>query len=444
MSDTDNDKKITEVLYEHNLELAVKNKTLSLLEELYQRSILNLSPEKMSQEIDDTIRKDLNLEFSGILLWDRNSDTLLPLAFSKTDRLLKILKKLGFSLKEIKITNASEREFFKKVVSEHKENISNDIEEVWRELIKSEHLAEIKKESHLKTFLVYPLLTDKSVMGVLLLGLNRDYNALNSFEKESIKSFINVIALSLDKVFLYKNLQDANESLRNLVRQREALTHLITHKIKGSFTRSKYVFAGILDGMFGPINDNMKKYVEQGLESDDNGVKTIDLILNAANLQKGTVKYDMKPVDLKIMVAKKIDEKKDLAEKKGLKLNENMDESEYKINGDAFWLEEVINNFIENAIHYTPNGEVVVGLEKKDKKILFSVKDTGVGITDEDKKNLFTEGGRGKDSVKVNVDSTGYGLYTVKLVVEAHGGRVWAESEGAGKGTTFFAEFDAI
>jgi signal transduction histidine kinase len=68
------------------------------------------------------------------------------------------------------------------------------------------------------------------------------------------------------------------------------------------------------------------------------------------------------------------------------------------------------------------------------------VKDTGIGITKEDRKNLFTEGGRGKESVKVNVDSTGYGLYTVKLIIEAHKGKVTMESEGAGKGSTFFVE----
>ena len=73
-------------------------------------------------------------------------------------------------------------------------------------------------------------------------------------------------------------------------------------------------------------------------------------------------------------------------------------------------------------------------------KIKLSVKDTGLGITAEDMEHLFTEGGRGKDSVKVNVDSTGYGLFTVKMIVEAHKGRVWAESEGAGKGSQFYVE----
>ncbi|MDE1919073.1 MAG: HAMP domain-containing histidine kinase [Patescibacteria group bacterium] len=68
------------------------------------------------------------------------------------------------------------------------------------------------------------------------------------------------------------------------------------------------------------------------------------------------------------------------------------------------------------------------------------MKDTGIGITEEDKKRLFTEGGHGKDSQKVNVHSTGYGLFIAKNIVEAHGGTIRAESEGAGKGSTFIVE----
>ena len=112
--------------------------------------------------------------------------------------------------------------------------------------------------------------------------------------------------------------------------------------------------------------------------------------------------------------------------------------------GDAFWLHEVVNNYLENSIKYSKEGSIKVTLEKKDGKVLLSVKDTGIGITEEDKKNLFTEGGRGKDSVKTNVDSTGYGLYTVKLIMDAHKGRAWAESEGPGKGSTFYVELAAV
>jgi signal transduction histidine kinase len=96
---------------------------------------------------------------------------------------------------------------------------------------------------------------------------------------------------------------------------------------------------------------------------------------------------------------------------------------------------------IDNSISYTPTGSIGVSLKKESNKIILTVKDTGVGITDEDKKHLFTEGGHGKDSQKVNVHSTGYGLFITKSIVEAHGGTVRAESEGQDKGSTFTVEF---
>jgi signal transduction histidine kinase len=65
-------------------------------------------------------------------------------------------------------------------------------------------------------------------------------------------------------------------------------------------------------------------------------------------------------------------------------------------------------------------------------------------LTDSDKDKLFTEGGRGDDSVRINVNSTGYGLYIVKKIVENHNGKIWAESAGRGHGSKFFVELDVV
>ncbi len=255
---------------------------------------------------------------------------------------------------------------------------------------------------------------------------------------------------NLEVVRLYKQvdtlnheLGTANENLKNLIKQRESLVHLITHKVKGSFTRTKYIFAGILDGTFGEISPEIRKYAEQGLEFDNSGIQTVDLVLNVANLQNGLIKYEMKPIDFKNIVLETVADKKIAAEAKGLKIETEIKDGLYNITGDAFWLKEAVNNLIGNSVAYTKEGIIIIGLENNNGKIKLSVKDNGIGITEEDKKNLFKEGGRGKDSVKVNVDSTGYGLFTVKLVVDAHKGKVWAESEGEGKGSTFFVELPA-
>ncbi|MBI3888373.1 hypothetical protein HY311_01120 [Candidatus Nomurabacteria bacterium] len=255
---------------------------------------------------------------------------------------------------------------------------------------------------------------------------------------------INLIRSVILEVEQKEELAKLNTSLEESIKQRESLVHLVTHKVKGSFTRSKYIFAGILDGTFGEINDEVKKRAEQGLESDNMGIETVDLVLNADNLQKGIVKYDMQKTDFKEIVQKTVEEKNVSAKAKGLEITMKIKENAYSVLGDAFWLKEAVNNLIENSIKYTREGKITVGLEKNADKILLSVKDTGVGITEEDKKGLFTEGGRGKNSVKVNVDSTGYGLYSVKFIIEAHKGRVWAESEGADKGSQFYLELPAI
>jgi len=256
---------------------------------------------------------------------------------------------------------------------------------------------------------------------------------------------------NLELAKLYKQVESlngelgkANESLKDLIKQRESLVHLVTHKVKGSFTRSKYIFDGMLTGTFGETTPEIKKYAQMGLESDNMGIQTVDLVLNADNLQKGTVKYDMKPIDFKEMVLKIISEKKVPIEAKGLKLETDIKDGVYSVLGDPTWLKEAISNLVENSLRYTKEGGIKIKLENNSGKIKFVIKDTGIGINDEDKKNLFTEGGRGKNSVKMNVDSTGYGLYSVKLIIEAHKGKVWAESEGSDKGSTFFVELSAV
>jgi signal transduction histidine kinase len=277
------------------------------------------------------------------------------------------------------------------------------------------------------------------------------------FISSSTDKWLSLVTLTLSisiSFMMFKNLkresdqrvqiEKLNTDLQSVIQQRESLMHLINHKVKGSFTHSKYIFAALIDGMFGVITPEIKKAAQMGLDSDNLGVKTIDLILNAANLQNGTIQYDMKPASFKDVLLKTIEDKKETIEKKGLKLEVNIKEDDFTMNGDIFWLREVTNNLIDNALYYTKAGSITVGLERKGSKILFSVKDTGIGISEDDKKILFKEGGRGKESVKTNVNSTGYGLYSVKLIVGSHGGRAWAESEGKDKGSSFFVELNAL
>lgn len=222
--------------------------------------------------------------------------------------------------------------------------------------------------------------------------------------------------------------------------QQTVLIHFITHQIKGFFTMSRNIFSLMLENTFGELAPDMRRMAQQGFDNTTKGVTTVQEILNAANLKKGTVAMKMAPFDIRELVEQVLGELKPRIEAAALHVESTLPQGPLSVMGDRFQLHEVFKNLIDNAIRYTPKGTIAVKLDKRDMVAHFEVKDSGVGLSDDDKKKLFTEGGRGKESLKVNVDSTGFGLYIVKGIVDQHKGKVWAESEGQGKGSTFMVD----
>jgi len=236
---------------------------------------------------------------------------------------------------------------------------------------------------------------------------------------------------------LAADLKTANDNQVNLI-------HIMNHQIKGKLGDARAAFAELLTDDYGVVPESAKVIIKKGLEETETGVNYVQNILKGLSAENGTLPYEMKEIDLKELVNSVGDKMRGKAEGKSLKFEVNVADGDYKMSGDRTELGEALRNLIENSIAYTPKGSIHVWLTKKGSKALIAVQDTGVGIADEDKLKLFKSGGRGKDSIKVNVDSTGYGLSFVKGVVEAHHGRVWAESDGPGKGSSFYVEVGLV
>lgn len=262
----------------------------------------------------------------------------------------------------------------------------------------------------------------------LMLAIGFGFLLVRSVERE--------IAQRLQVERLAKDLDKANK-------QQIILIHFITHQIKGFVSKSRNIFSMIREGDFGPVPETMKPMIDEGFTSDTKGVNTIQEILNAANIKSGKVTYSKEPFDLKVLVDEIGNDLKASAEAKGLALILDTGTEPHMYPGDKVQLTNALKNLIDNSIKYTPKGEVRVSLSKEGKTVRFTVEDSGVGITPEDMAHLFTEGGHGANSAKINVESTGFGLYIVKNIIEAHGGKVWAESDGEGKGSRFIVELPA-
>lgn len=237
-----------------------------------------------------------------------------------------------------------------------------------------------------------------------------------------------------------EEIQKLADDLREANQGQASLMHFMNHQVKGRLGNIKNIFAELMTDDYGVMPPDSKFLLEKGLDEADIGVNYVQNILKGASAENGTLPFDMKPIDFKTVVIDTFDKQKIKAEKKGLKMSLTTDESDYLMTGDALELGEAIRNLLDNSINYTPDGSIDLKLSTIGNTIKFQIKDTGVGLSPEDKTKLFKSGGRGDESVKINVNSTGYGLVFVKGVVEAHKGKVRAESEGRGKGSTFIVE----
>ena len=244
------------------------------------------------------------------------------------------------------------------------------------------------------------------------------------------------------EVRLRQTVEAQEQELEKINAQQVNLLHFISHEIKGNLNKAQGVFAGMLEGDYGQLSAELSHIAKGSLDDVRGGIAMVMDILDASNLRKGSVSYDKKPFDIRHTVLATTDAVRNVAMARGLQVEVITPPSgALTINGDEAKLEKhVIRNLVDNAIHYTQEGFVRVSIHAVNNTVRFAVEDSGVGITPEDMAHLFTEGGKGKDSTKINVNSTGYGLFIARQVVEAHGGTIRAESEGAGKGSRFVVE----
>ncbi len=297
-------------------------------------------------------------------------------------------------------------------------------------------------------FNVKVIATELLVFAVWIAFFVRIFTTVNTLDR-SVNTIL-LLCMIITGIFLINsvnkevNLREKVEGLaKDLEKanmQQESLIHFITHQIKGFFTKSRDIYSMALEGDFGELPKALQPVMKEGLDSETKGVALVKEILDSANLKKGTIKYTKVPFDFKALVDSIVTDQKKVAEERGLTLDLSIAPGEYDIVGDKDQLQHVIRNIVDNSIKYTLQGGLQITLSQDDKTVLFTVKDTGVGITKEDRPQLFTAGGKGKNSIKVNVESTGFGLFIVKEIIEAHKGKIWVESDGEGKGSIFFVE----
>ena len=197
----------------------------------------------------------------------------------------------------------------------------------------------------------------------------------------------------------------------------------------------------MLEGSFGKLNPSERDSLEKVYDSGERLIQLVENLLNISRIESGRLQFNYEMMNLEEIVDSVVEELTNAAKKRGLKLNYAKGEKPLpKIRIDEEKIRQVIMNLTDNAIKYTKRGSITISLKKAGKNIRFCVSDSGLGMSQEDLPNLFKKFSRGEGTSAIHTEGTGLGLYVAKEMVEAHKGKIWAESKGRGRGSKFWFE----
>lgn len=210
------------------------------------------------------------------------------------------------------------------------------------------------------------------------------------------------------------------------------------HQLRTPLAAIKWTLRMILDGDVGEISEEQRELLGKTYISNERMINLINDLLDVTRIEEGRYLYKPILAEIEPIIQFALNASKGEIDQKTLDVEFNRAATKMpKIMVDVEKIKLAVQNFIENAIKYTPaGGKIIISLKIKNKEIEFSIKDTGPGIPQDQKERIFTKFFRGSNIIKISTEGTGLGLFITKNIVEAHGGRVWFESE-EGKGATF-------
>lgn len=239
---------------------------------------------------------------------------------------------------------------------------------------------------------------------------------------------------------LASDLRKANTRLKELDTLKSQFLSIASHDLRAPLTAIRNFMATLIEGTYGKLPPAAEEGTEQVFNRASEMAEMVDNYLNVSRIEQGRMKYDLEDIDFAQILNETLESFEPVAREKGLTFNytELTEPLQMKLDGSK--MKEVLENLINNSINYTPEGSITVAAEKLDTRIRIAFEDTGIGMDQKTIGNLFKFLTPGEDSRKYNPKSTGVGLYITKAHIDAHGGKIWAESDGKGKGSRFIVE----
>lgn len=307
--------------------------------------------------------------------------------------------------------------------------------------------------------LCLPLLIEQKIIGLIVLGNKVSGDPYSSQDIELLTNLSNQASIALQNAKLYEQVEDLSENLQQKVdeqtkelkkafeelkvldKAKSEFISMASHQLRTPLSAIKGYISMLLEGSYGQLPEKAKEKLKNVFQSNERLIKIVNDLLNISKIELGRMELERQAVQLEELIQSSCEELKLEAEKRNLKLSfEKPKKPLPKINIDSLKIRQVILNLIDNAIRYTHQGEIKIEAKRKSSSILISIKDTGEGLTPEEGKRIFEGFTRGSAGINFFIEGAGLGLYVAKKFLELHDGKIWAESKGKGKGSTFYVE----
>jgi signal transduction histidine kinase len=293
------------------------------------------------------------------------------------------------------------------------------------------------KQEGIASMLSAPILFKGDVVGVIRVYTAREHYFTRS-QIHFVREVANLGAIALERAKELQQCFIAVDKLEEGRRQFVRFLSIVAHDLQSPLVATQSILSYIADGYTGEITDGQKDLLDRGIRRIDELLMLITDLLDIPRIEAGQLVREMQEVSLNGVIKQAVVGLDNVARQKGLELKIELPESSPKIYASSRRLQQVLINLISNAINYTRDGKVLVKVKESEDQIAVEVIDTGIGIPPDELPKIFDDFFRGR---KAGKKGTGLGLSISKRIVEAHGGKLWAESPcpetGVGSKFTF-------